>query len=169
MSQDWNLITRREDLPSVAYTINDRGQLFPIFYGRGVGSLLSASVKPGTSDECPAVLTMTAVLRHGEPVPWNVMRRLPAPEVFKVDHIELQPQPPYPGDRRAVSIDYTNHRGERGIRTIIPTGRMLEGPTEWHPDAPYVIEAWDAGKDVIRTFDPAKIHRWSHLTLSRQV
>ncbi len=80
-------------------------------------------------------------------------------------YLEASPREPFPGDRRAVSIDYTNHRGERSIRTVIPTGRLIIGGSKWHLNAPYLFEMWDAGKDAFRLFDPSNIHRWSADTL----
>lgn len=57
-----------------------------------------------------------------------------------------------------IPIDYTNYRGVRSIYYITPI-RLVRGPSEWHPNAPVLIEAEVAGKGL-RTFDPAHIHRW---------
>ena len=37
---------------------------------------------------------------------------------------------------------------------------MIPGDPEFHPGVPWVIEAVDCAKAVLRTFDPAHIHRW---------
>lgn len=60
---------------------------------------------------------------------------------------------------RAVIIDYTNHRGERGERMITPHG-MWWGVTQWHPEAQWMLDAMDEGKGDGRTFAVKDIHSW---------
>lgn len=71
--------------------------------------------------------------------------------------------PPAGGDgglREAVRLDYTNHRGERKHYDIRPTGRFVTDET-YHPGVPYLIEGVDVVRNVVRTFDPARIHAWN--------
>jgi len=90
----------------------------------------------------------SSISRHSQATHWQPLPPPPG----------AAPPPPPAGE--PVVIDYTNHAGVRSVRTIIPTGRMLSGPSKWHPDAPWLIEAMDVAKGEMRTFDPARIHRW---------
>lgn len=68
-----------------------------------------------------------------------------------------------PSDNRTeqVLIDYTNHRGERAFRQIAPSDTSLRfGSNEWHPDRQWLLYAYDVGKDAVRAFAVAGIHRW---------
>lgn len=58
-----------------------------------------------------------------------------------------------------VTIDYTNHRGERAMRHIRP-GRIFYGKTEWHPEPQWLLKAWDFDKAAIRDFAMSSIHGW---------
>lgn len=59
----------------------------------------------------------------------------------------------------AVIIDYTNYRGERSFRTILPQ-RIYWGSTEWHTRDQWLLEAMDLEKGVPRTFAMKDIHTW---------
>jgi predicted DNA-binding transcriptional regulator YafY len=59
-----------------------------------------------------------------------------------------------------VTIDYTNHRGERFTRTIRPV-RIWFGQTEWHPQRQWLLEAHDYSRDGLRNFALSEVHRWS--------
>lgn len=60
----------------------------------------------------------------------------------------------------AVVIDYTNHRGERAERTIVPRVVWF-GMTRWHPDIPqWLLDAIDVDKQEDRTFAMKDIHSW---------
>lgn len=69
-----------------------------------------------------------------------------------------QPQTSTTTDDIAV-IDYTNHRGERGNRVILPL-RIWFGSTPWHPTNTWLLEALDLAKGQKRDFDMACIHSW---------
>lgn len=58
-----------------------------------------------------------------------------------------------------VLIDYTNHRGERFSRRIRPV-RIWFGKTEWHPDAQWLLEAFDYERSAQRNFALSEIHAW---------
>lgn len=64
-----------------------------------------------------------------------------------------------------VHIDYTNYAGVRSMRKIIP-GSLEFANNKWHPDAQWLLHAYDLGKGAIRTFAMASIHSW-HLPGSR--
>lgn len=65
--------------------------------------------------------------------------------------------PPHNGS--IVQIDYTNHRGERAWRTIVPIALTYKSDSEWH-GAGYVLQAIDFDRRVMRDFDPTQIHEW---------
>lgn len=56
-------------------------------------------------------------------------------------------------------IDYTNHYGDRGLRTVWPM-RLWWGESEWHEGEQLLMDAWDAEKDAMRTFAVKDIHGW---------
>lgn len=59
----------------------------------------------------------------------------------------------------SVMIDYTNHRGERGVREIVPYS-IVYGANEYHPDQQWLLLGWDVAKRAERTFTVKDIHRW---------
>lgn len=73
--------------------------------------------------------------------------------------------PTTPADPRLVRIDYTNYRGERGWRVVVPSFVAFES-NEWHPVACWLLHAWDVDKAAMRTFAMDKIHAWVPLTTS---
>lgn len=58
-----------------------------------------------------------------------------------------------------VSIDYTNWRGERSVRRVIPISIKF-GSNEWHKDAQWMMLAHDVDKDADRWFAMTGIHSW---------
>jgi hypothetical protein len=61
----------------------------------------------------------------------------------------------------AVIIDYTNYRGRRRLRRVIPTGHKLHwGTTEHHPEPQWLLEAYDLDRKALRTFAVKDIHAW---------
>ena len=58
-----------------------------------------------------------------------------------------------------VTIDYTNHRGERSLRTICPLEVVFES-TEWHLEEQWLLKAYDTEKGVWRFFAMKDIHSW---------
>jgi predicted DNA-binding transcriptional regulator YafY len=59
----------------------------------------------------------------------------------------------------AITIDYTNYRGERGLRRIIPD-QISFGSNEWHPELQWLLLAWDIEKQADRLFAVRDIHSW---------
>lgn len=63
-----------------------------------------------------------------------------------------------PSDKQ-VWIDYTNWRGERRVRRIVPE-YVDFGSNEHHPDDQWMLVAWDPEKGERRTFAMKDIHSW---------
>ena len=62
-------------------------------------------------------------------------------------------------ENQAISIVYTNYRGETSIRRIIPLEiRFLS--TEWHPQEQWCLIAHDLDKNAERTFACKDIKAW---------
>lgn len=59
----------------------------------------------------------------------------------------------------AVMIDYTNYRGERGLRRVIPD-QIFFGSNEWHPEPQWLMLAYDCEKKAERIFSVRDIHSW---------
>lgn len=62
--------------------------------------------------------------------------------------------------RHIVRIDYTNYRGERSMRRVVPV-EIYFGNTEYHPESQWLMEAEDVEKHARRTFAMRDIHSWS--------
>lgn len=60
----------------------------------------------------------------------------------------------------AVTIDYTNWRGERSKRLIRPV-RIEFTENEFHQGRQWLLFAVDLDKQLPRTFALSKIHSWS--------
>jgi hypothetical protein len=61
--------------------------------------------------------------------------------------------------RSAAVIDYTNWRGERRTRTVLPT-HFWYGKTEYHPVEGQLMTAVDLDSGEMRTFALSGIHSW---------
>jgi predicted DNA-binding transcriptional regulator YafY len=61
--------------------------------------------------------------------------------------------------QKAVTIVYTNWRGETAERTIIPI-KIWYGKTEWHPEEQWLLTALDLEKDAERDFAIKDISNW---------
>jgi predicted DNA-binding transcriptional regulator YafY len=66
-------------------------------------------------------------------------------------------------DELVVVIDYTNHRGDRSTRRIIPDPDqpLWFGVTEFHPEYQWLLDAFDVDKGQDRTFAMKDIHSWT--------
>jgi predicted DNA-binding transcriptional regulator YafY len=62
-------------------------------------------------------------------------------------------------DAETVVIDYTNHRGVRVARTIVPR-ELRWGTSPWHPEPQWLLEAYDREKGAVRSFALVGIHSW---------
>lgn len=50
-----------------------------------------------------------------------------------------------------IQFEYVNHRGESATRTVEPWG-VWYGSNEWHPDAQWLLGAFDLDKQANRFF-----------------
>lgn len=60
---------------------------------------------------------------------------------------------------KEVIIDYTNWRGERSMRRVLPDAIFFEA-NEWHPVEQWLLGAFDCEKQEYRTFAMSNIHSW---------
>lgn len=63
------------------------------------------------------------------------------------------------GQQNYVAIDYTNWRGERAHRTILPRLFAFHTHNSFHGRG-WILEAWDVRKQEWREFAMASIHSW---------
>lgn len=61
---------------------------------------------------------------------------------------------------RRVLIDYTNWRGERAAREIVPLTLWFGSDTGRHDTPQWILTAWDCKKRARRHFALDKIHSW---------
>ncbi len=61
---------------------------------------------------------------------------------------------------QVVAIIYMNHRGETATRHILPQ-KIWFGSTQWHPEPQWLLEAFDVGKQAMRSFAMRDISHWS--------
>lgn len=59
----------------------------------------------------------------------------------------------------AVTLDYTNYRGERRKRRVTPHG-MYWGQTDWHPELQWLLIVFDEETREERHFAMRNIHQW---------
>lgn len=52
---------------------------------------------------------------------------------------------------QVVVLVYTNYRGERATRRIIPE-RIWFGATDWHPEPQWLLDAFDIDRGAERSF-----------------
>jgi predicted DNA-binding transcriptional regulator YafY len=58
-----------------------------------------------------------------------------------------------------VQIDYTNHRGERRLRLVLPI-TIWFGKSAYHPYASWILTAKCLEKNETRHFFMGNIHEW---------
>lgn len=59
------------------------------------------------------------------------------------------------------TMEYRNHQGEVRKRRIVPT-LVWHGTTEWHPEAQWLLRAYDLDKNAQRDFAMREIREWSN-------
>jgi hypothetical protein len=59
-----------------------------------------------------------------------------------------------------VTIDYTNWRGERRKREIVPTGRIAFMSTDFHNEMQWLLDAVDCEDGCTKQFALKDIHSW---------
>lgn len=61
----------------------------------------------------------------------------------------------------AVTLDYTNHKGERGVRKVVPLN-IFFGTSEWHPGpAQWFMNVLDLDRSAARVYAMKDIHHWT--------
>lgn len=61
--------------------------------------------------------------------------------------------------KKAVTILYTNYRGETAYRKIIPISIEYKS-TDWHPEEQWLLNAFDTEKNADRSFAIKDIKEW---------
>lgn len=61
---------------------------------------------------------------------------------------------------KEVVIDYTNWKGQRRLRRILPQ-RIFYGSTEQHSQEQWLLEAEDVEKKELRMFALNSVHAWN--------
>lgn len=51
-----------------------------------------------------------------------------------------------------IEIDYTNHRGDRRLRKIIPVGSLMFTSNQWHTTEQWLFNAIDGDSGEVKTF-----------------
>ncbi len=64
-----------------------------------------------------------------------------------------------PPDLKNVKIVYTNWRGEKSERHIVPI-KIWFGNTDWHAKEQWLLKAFDVDKQAERDFSLIDIHEW---------
>jgi len=60
---------------------------------------------------------------------------------------------------RAVCFWYTNYRGEKAWRVVIPVAIRFDA-TQWHPERQWLLDALDTEKNEMRAFAMKDIRGW---------
>lgn len=63
------------------------------------------------------------------------------------------------GLKRLVTIDYTNWKGNRRKRQVLPV-EIVFAKTSYHPEVQWLLVAWDIEDMEQRTFAIKDIHSW---------
>lgn len=97
---------------------------------------------------------------HANELPLQVFKRRLCEGGLRLDDFAGFSFPP-------VTIDYTNYRGERRPRNIVPLSIRF-GCTSDHPEQQWLLDAQDVDKDARRTFAMRDIHAWGGAAIMRQ-
>lgn len=65
-------------------------------------------------------------------------------------------------DLTLVTFRYTNYKGETAVRRVRPI-RLWFGSTGWHPEAQWLLEAFDLDRGETRDFALRDITGWRRL------
>jgi predicted DNA-binding transcriptional regulator YafY len=60
---------------------------------------------------------------------------------------------------RAVTFAYTNHRGEKSRRRVVPSGIRF-GSTQYHAAPQWLLEGFDLDRQAERTFAMQDVEDW---------
>lgn len=117
----------------------------------------ATEIKPGQRD---AVIAEAVECSDCPPVgyPTDKTRCAPCPRaaLAQLDAPLAEEAPP-------IAVDYTNWRGERRIRNILPL-RPFHGSNEWHKEPQWLLEAIDPEDGKTKTFAFAGIHGFGDLS-----
>jgi hypothetical protein len=69
---------------------------------------------------------------------------------------------------RRVQVDYTNHEGKRGLRTITPLGAYFGTCLPWHPEPQWLIPCIDHDRDAVRVYAQAGVHAWDDVLVEQE-
>jgi hypothetical protein len=71
-----------------------------------------------------------------------------------------------PDNGKQVILDYTNYRGERAIRKVVPVENAFWFGTldPYHPEPQWLVNVWDVDKQAHRTYAVCNIHSWTRIT-----
>lgn len=64
------------------------------------------------------------------------------------------------GDKKVVTLVYTNWKGETKERHVIPE-RVYWGHTEWHKEDQFLMECFDLNKQAKRTYALNCVKKWT--------
>jgi hypothetical protein len=64
----------------------------------------------------------------------------------------------WPADAAPLVFAYTNHRGEKAARRVIPLGWWF-GATDFHPEPQWYFKAWCFDRQAVRDFDMRRVGR----------
>lgn len=63
------------------------------------------------------------------------------------------------GLKNPIKVEYTNYRGEKGIRTIVPISFFF-GSNEYHTQEQWLLKVWDCDRQAERIYALQEITRW---------
>lgn len=96
----------------------------------------NATRRDGQRDELPPPLTPESM--------WELAAKLSVPA-------EVEEAAGPPEGVPAITLGYTNWRGEFARRRVVPI-RVWFGSTEWHPEPQSLLRVWDMDKGALRDF-----------------
>lgn len=100
-------------------------------------------------------------LEHSQILCEGLAARVAAQSELLSKHAGKVPDDPFtmPMQPDEVRILYTNYRGETSWRRINPQ-QCHYGSNDWHPQAQWLLHAWDVEKQKYLTFALLGIHQW---------
>lgn len=81
----------------------------------------------------------------------------------------LHKKPEYKGSvplDEPLTITFTDSTGVERERCVIPQ-RVWFGSTEWHPDAQWLLDAYDMDRHAVRSFELARVRGFDSHTVAR--
>lgn len=103
------------------------------------------SLEPDTWSEMEKEYARAGARRMWNAVLAFIERNNPAAAKF------LREGRPPSQEAEAMTVRYTNYRGEESVRRIAPQ-RYWYGSTKWHPQPQWLVDALDVDRNVVRSF-----------------